>query len=52
MTHAEVFRRIVELMHVKPESRWIDPSFKRLTGDLIRRIKERFIPVEGQTSLL
>ncbi|PUU81782.1 fatty acid synthase beta subunit dehydratase [Tuber borchii] len=52
MTYAEVVRRMVELMYVKHESRWIDPSLKRLTGDFIRRIEERFTPVEGRASLL
>ena len=33
MTYSEVVRRMVELMYVKHESRWIDPSLKRLTGD-------------------
>ncbi|KAF8473168.1 fatty acid synthase beta subunit dehydratase [Kalaharituber pfeilii] len=52
MTYAEVVRRMVELMYVKHESRWIDPSLKRLTGDFIRRVEERFTVSEGQASLL
>ncbi|KAF2791503.1 beta subunit of fatty acid synthase [Melanomma pulvis-pyrius CBS 109.77] len=42
MTYAEVVQRMVELMYVKHESRWIDASLKRLTGDFIRRLEERF----------
>lgn len=52
MTYAEVVRRMVELMYVKHESRWIDPSLKRLTGDFIRRVEERFTTAAGKPSLL
>lgn len=52
MTYAEVVQRMVELMYVKHESRWIDLSLKRLTGDFIRRVEERFTLSEDQTSLL
>nr|DAA05950.1 TPA_exp: fatty acid synthase beta subunit [Thermomyces lanuginosus] len=52
MTYAEVVHRMVELMYVKHEKRWIDPSLKKLTGDFIRRVEERFTSVEGQPSLL
>ncbi|KAH8145050.1 uncharacterized protein LAJ45_10961 [Morchella importuna] len=52
MTYAEVVRRMVELMYVKHESRWIDPSLKRLAGDFIRRVEERFTTALGQPSLL
>ncbi|EEH21369.2 hypothetical protein PABG_03585 [Paracoccidioides brasiliensis Pb03] len=52
MTYTEVVHRMVELMYVKHESRWIDDSLKRLTGDFIRRVEERFTSVAGQPSLL
>jgi fatty acid synthase subunit beta len=52
MTYAEVVHRMVDLMYIKHESRWIDPSLKRLTGDFIRRVEERFTTAEGQASLL
>ncbi|KAI6464273.1 hypothetical protein MCOR17_005403 [Pyricularia oryzae] len=52
MTYAEVVRRMFELMYVKHESRWIDPSFMRLTGDFIHRVEERFVQSSGQPSLL
>ncbi|KLJ08414.1 fatty acid synthase subunit beta [Blastomyces silverae] len=52
MTYTEVVHRMVDLMYVKHESRWIDDSLKRLAGDFIRRVEERFTSVEGQPSLL
>lgn len=52
MTYAEVVQRMVELIYVKHESRWIDESLKRLTGDFIRRVEERFTSVEGEPSQL
>ena len=42
MTYAEVVSRMIELMYVKHESRWIDPSLARLTTDFINRLEERF----------
>jgi fatty acid synthase subunit beta len=42
MTYTEVVQRMVDLMYVKHQSRWIDQSLKRLTGDFIRRLEERF----------
>ncbi|EEQ86107.1 beta subunit of fatty acid synthetase [Blastomyces dermatitidis] len=52
MTYAEVVHRMVDLMYVKHESRWIDDSLKRLAGDFIRRVEERFTSIGGQPSLL
>ncbi|KAJ5885338.1 Fatty acid synthase subunit beta [Penicillium taxi] len=52
MTYTEVVHRMVELMYIKHESRWIDDSLKRLTGDFLRRVEERFTTTEGQASLL
>ncbi|KAI9367410.1 acyl transferase domain-containing protein [Aspergillus egyptiacus] len=52
MTYAEVVHRMVDLMYVKHEGRWIDESLKKLTGDFIRRVEERFTVSEGQASLL
>jgi fatty acid synthase subunit beta, fungi type len=42
MTYAETVRRMVELLYVKHESRWIDPTYVRLLGDWIQRVEERF----------
>jgi fatty acid synthase subunit beta len=52
MTYSEVVRRMVDLMFVKHESRWIDKSYEKLTGDFIRRVEERFTPSQGKPSLL
>ena len=52
MTYGEVVRRMVELLYVKHQSRWIDPSFAKLTGDFIHRVEERFTTVKGQPSRL
>ncbi|KZF21194.1 fatty acid synthase subunit beta dehydratase [Xylona heveae TC161] len=52
MTYGEVVRRMVELMYVKHESRWIDVSLLRLAGDFIRRVEERFVGKAGQASVL
>ncbi|KAI2633682.1 beta subunit of fatty acid synthase [Hypomontagnella submonticulosa] len=52
MTYGEVVRRMVDLLYVKHESRWIDPSFTKLTGDFIHRVEERFTLDAGQPSYL
>ena len=52
MTYAEVVRRMVELLYVKDEARWIDPSFIKLTADFIHRVEERFTVSAGQPSML
>ena len=52
MTYGEVVRRMVDLMYVKHESRWIDESLKRLTVDFIRRVEERFTATAGKPSLV
>ncbi|KAJ5118509.1 hypothetical protein N7526_010146 [Penicillium atrosanguineum] len=52
MTYAEVVRRMVDLMYIKHESRWIDASLKRLTGDFLRRVEERFTTANDQDSKL
>lgn len=52
MTYGEVLRRMVELMYVKHQNRWIDKSLARLTGDFIRRIEERFASSDGAGSII
>ncbi|KAI1209920.1 beta subunit of fatty acid synthase [Annulohypoxylon truncatum] len=52
MTYGEVVRRMVDLLYVKHESRWIDPSFAKLTGDFIHRVEERFTQNAGHPSYL
>ncbi|RKF77663.1 Fatty acid synthase subunit beta [Golovinomyces cichoracearum] len=52
MTYSEVVYRMVDLMYVKHESRWIDKSYQRLVGDFIRRVEERFTREAGKLSEL
>ena len=52
MTYGDVVRRMVDLLYVKHESRWIDGSYVRLTGDFIHRVEERFTAAPNQPSLL
>ena len=41
MTYAEVLQRLVELLYIGHESRWIDPSYLTLTADFVRRMQSR-----------
>jgi len=52
MTYGEVAKRMVDLMYVKHESRWIDQSLERLTGDFIRRLEGRFTTTSGKSSII
>ncbi|CAO1598650.1 beta subunit of fatty acid synthetase [Xanthoria calcicola] len=52
MTYGEILRRMVDLMYVKHESRWIDRSLANLTGDFIRRLEGRFTSGAGKPSIL
>lgn len=52
MTYYGVAMRMIELMYVKHEKRWIDRTHRNLTGDFIRRIEERFTKENGRPSLL
>lgn len=52
MTYAEVVSRCVELCYVKKEKRWIDVSLKNFTGDVIRRVEERFTHEAHQQAVL
>ncbi|EIN09976.1 fatty acid synthase [Punctularia strigosozonata HHB-11173 SS5] len=47
MTYEEVLLRMVRLMYVAHEGRWIDTSLRNLTGDWLRRTEERFAGVNG-----
>lgn len=42
MTYEEVVLRMVRLMYVSHENRWVDISLRNLTGDFCRRVEERF----------
>lgn len=52
MTYGEILQRMVDLMYVKHESRWIDKSLANLTGDYIRRMEGRFTSGAGKPSVL
>ncbi|KAJ6477506.1 fatty acid synthase, partial [Mycena sanguinolenta] len=45
MTYEETMLRMVRLMFVAHEKRWVDISLRNLTGDWLRRIEERFAGV-------
>lgn len=47
MTYEEVVLRMVGLMYVAHQNRWIDISLRNLTGDWLRRVEERFAGVNG-----
>ena len=47
MTYADVLRRLISLMYIKKENRWIHKSWLKLTGDFIRRLEERFVTGVG-----
>ena len=47
MTYEDVVLRMVGLMYVTHQSRWIDISLRNLTGDWLRRVEERFAGVNG-----
>ncbi|KAL5624375.1 hypothetical protein BROUX41_004435 [Berkeleyomyces rouxiae] len=52
MTYGEIVRRMVDLLYVKHESRWIDSTYTRLVGDFIHRVEERFTTASNQASML
>ncbi|KAI0635636.1 fatty acid synthase [Trametes polyzona] len=47
MTYEEVVLRMVRLMYVAHQERWVDISLRNLTGDWLRRVEERFAGVNG-----
>ncbi|KAJ2970991.1 hypothetical protein NUW54_g12606 [Trametes sanguinea] len=47
MTYEEVTLRMIRLMYVAHQERWIDISLRNLTGDWLRRVEERFAGVNG-----
>lgn len=52
MTYGEVVSRLVDLLYVKKEKRWIDVSLRNLTGDVVRRVEERLTKGNDNLSLL
>ncbi|WAR61236.1 hypothetical protein PtB15_13B488 [Puccinia triticina] len=47
MTYAETVDRLVRLMYVRHQSRWVNPTLRNLVGDWLRRIEERLSVVNG-----
>ena len=45
MTYYEVISRMVDLLYVKRQSRWIDSSYRNLLVDFIHRMEERYMSV-------
>lgn len=52
MTYGEILRRLVELLYVEHQSRWIDPTFLKFTGNFIQRVEERFTSTTGNAYVL
>ena len=48
MTYEETVLRMVRLMFVSHEKRWVNNSLRNLTGDWLRRVEERFAGVNGE----
>jgi enoyl reductase-like protein len=48
MTYEDTVHRLVLLMYVSHQSRWIDISLRNLLGDWLRRVEERFAGVNGK----
>ncbi|OCF76033.1 fatty acid synthase subunit beta [Kwoniella mangroviensis CBS 8886] len=47
MTYEEITQRMVRLMYVSKQDRWVDISLRNLVGDWLRRVEERFAGVDG-----
>lgn len=52
MTYAEIIDRLVELMYVPKENRWIDVSLRNMTGKFIQRVEERLTQTSDRLSSL
>ncbi|KAF8287733.1 hypothetical protein DL93DRAFT_2234536 [Clavulina sp. PMI_390] len=48
MTYEETVLRLVRLMYVMHQSRWMDSSLRNLLGDWLRRVEERFAGVNSK----
>ncbi|KAJ2806670.1 fatty acid synthase alpha subunit Lsd1 [Coemansia guatemalensis] len=51
MTYAEVANRLVEVLYVAHQSRWIDVTMRNLVGDYLLRLEERFASADGPAIL-
>ncbi|THV07258.1 fatty acid synthase [Dendrothele bispora CBS 962.96] len=50
MTYEEVVLRMIQLMYVSHQKRWVDISLRNLTGDWLRRVEERFAGIDGTSA--
>ena len=48
ITYDETVLRMVRLMFVSHEKRWVDNSLRNLTGDWLRCMEEQFVGVNGE----
>ncbi|KAJ2724547.1 fatty acid synthase alpha subunit Lsd1 [Coemansia sp. Benny D115] len=46
MTYAEVANRLLEVLYITHQSRWIDVTMRNLVGDYLLRLEERFSTAE------
>ncbi|KAJ1769664.1 fatty acid synthase alpha subunit Lsd1 [Coemansia sp. RSA 1843] len=51
MTYAEVANRLLGVLYIKHQSRWIDVTMRNLVGDYLLRLEERFIAKESPATL-
>ncbi|KAJ1955759.1 fatty acid synthase alpha subunit Lsd1, partial [Linderina pennispora] len=51
MTYAEVANRLLEVLYVSHQSRWIDVTMRNLVGDYLRQLEQRFISCTGPSFL-
>ncbi|KAF4816661.1 Fatty acid synthase subunit beta [Colletotrichum siamense] len=52
MTYGEVVRRMVDIMYIRHQKRWIDPTLRSFTGKFISRVEERFTSTTGHAAQL
>jgi fatty acid synthase subunit beta len=52
MSYAEVLHRMVQLMFIKRQTRWIDDSYRTMLIDFLIRTEERFAPPEVTTAMV
>lgn len=51
MTYKEVLLRLAELLYVRHQKRWIDPTLRRLFFDVLKRAEERLIGTAGPSCI-
>lgn len=52
MSYGDVMHRLVDLMFIKHQTRWIDPSYRSLTVDFMRRVVQRFATTAADANVL